>query len=186
MQHRQQPSYFGLSRNKILFLGIFIVEMLGLIAMLEVLLFVRSASGASFGREVNPSRAILAQWDLVTPSSRRPLILLPTATAYSTKELFTGKIITVQPQMFNAPGWDTNTGCNSGPAKTIEFFYDGTYTGDPSSNWKSGMYELVGGTEIRLRTGEFGLFVFDFKVTKDTLTLVDSHSCEFVFQKVVP
>lgn len=67
--------------------------------------------------------------------------------------------------------------------KTLEFFDDGKYAGDPMSFLPGGEYEIVDKNRIRLSSAQ-GLIVLTFSIEGNILTLTDENGASMQFRRV--
>lgn len=70
----------------------------------------------------------------------------------------------------------------------IEFHEDGFYVGTGaqagnSPGWDVGTYEIVSLSQVGLSVANDAILTYEFAITDDILTLIDTDECEFQYQK---
>ena len=66
----------------------------------------------------------------------------------------------------------------------MEFFKDGTYSGQLGSMWGGGNYEVVDNGRIKLDTVQGGISAYEFSISGNILTFSDDSGCTFRYQRV--
>jgi len=67
---------------------------------------------------------------------------------------------------------------------SIEFFKDGTYSGQFGSMWGGGNYAVLDNGRIKLDTMQGGISAYNFSISGNILTFTDDSGCTFQYQRV--
>lgn len=80
--------------------------------------------------------------------------------------------------------FDFRIGCDVLYPDYIEFFKDGTYSGQLGSMWGGGNYTVTDNGRIKLDTVQGGISAYDFSISGNILTFTDDSGCTFHYQRV--